>query len=463
MGRLDRYIFTTAAVAFLGVVVVLAGMIWATQALRQLDLVTSQGQTIIAFVAITSLTMPTLVAVISPAALFIATAYTLLKLNGDSEIVVMAAAGMSPWRLLRPLLILALLVSAFCSMLAVHLVPASLATFREQVTKVRADVVSFVAQPGRFVNLSQGLVFHVRERAPNGVMRGIFINDAREREVSTYLADRGQIVESDAGIFLVLENGSIHRRGAPLIDKDRPESATTVRPGAGKAAVPPAATAPAATTPAAAIPAPQGSGATPVTPATRPSAAPPAKSPANSPATAGDKDKPSNSSVVEFQRYAFDLSSLAPDTRGLDIKPMERPLSFVLNPPEQDMYVRFFPGRYREELHKRLSAGLYPLAFFFIAAAALSRPRTTRQSRGAALTAIIPAMGVVQIGNFAIAGQLKTQAAAVPLIYLLPIVTVILCAMVIQGWLRIGVPAFVTALGEDIRQRLTRRTAAQRP
>ncbi|MFG1300015.1 LptF/LptG family permease [Xanthobacter sp. V3C-3] len=427
MGRLDRYIFTTAAVAFLGVVVVLAGMIWATQALRQLDLVTSQGQTIIAFVAITSLTMPTLVAVISPAALFIATAYTLLKLNGDSEIVVMAAAGMSPWRLLRPLIMLACLVSVFCALLAVHLVPASLATFREQVTKVRADVVSFVAQPGRFVNLSQGLVFHVRERAANGVMRGIFINDARDREVSTYLADRGQIVESDAGIFLVLENGSIHRRGAPLLDKDRPEG-TSLRPGGGKPALP-AAAAPAA------------------------------------PADGKDKekDKPSNSSVVEFQRYAFDLSSLAPDTRGLDIKPMERPLSFVLNPPAQDMYVRFFPGRYREELHKRLSAGLYPLAFFFIAAAALSRPRTTRQSRGAALTAIIPAMGAVQIGNFAIAGQLKTQASAVPLIYLLPIVTVVICAMIIQGWIRIGVPAAVVTLGEDIRQRLTRRTAAQRP
>ena len=224
MGRLDRYIFSTAAVAFLGVVVVLAGMIWATQALRQLDLVTSQGQTIIAFVAITSLPMPTLVLVIAPAALFIATSYTLLKLNGDSEIVVMASAGMGPWRLLRPLIILALLVSAFCSLLAIKVVPASLATFREQVTKVRADVVSFVAQPGRFVNLSQGLVFHVRERAANGVMRGIFINDARDDGVSTYLADRGQIIESDAGIFLVLENGSIQRRGGAEKDPNKDAS-----------------------------------------------------------------------------------------------------------------------------------------------------------------------------------------------------------------------------------------------
>lgn len=402
MGRLDRYIFSTAAVAFLGVVVVLAGMIWATQALRQLDLVTSQGQTIIAFVAITSLTMPTLVLVIAPAALFIATSYTLLKLNGDSEIVVMASAGMGPWRLLRPLIILALLVSAFCSLLAIKVVPASLATFREQVTKVRADVVSFVAQPGRFVNLSQGLVFHVRERAANGVMRGIFINDARDDGVSTYLADRGQIIESDAGIFLVLENGSIQRRGGAEKDADKDPNKDASK----------------------------------------------------------DKGKSSNSSVVEFQRYAFDLSSLAPNAQGQDVKPMERPISFVMNPPEDDLYLRFFPGRYREELHKRLSAGLYPMAFFAIAAAALASPRTTRQSRGAALGAIIPAMGAVQIGNFAIAGQLKTQAGAVPLIYLLPIVTVVICAMVIQGWIRLSPPAALVALGDWLKQRFTRRAAA---
>lgn len=443
MGRLDRYIFSTAAVAFLGVVVVLAGMIWATQALRQLDLVTSQGQTILAFIAITSLTMPTLVLVIAPAALFIATAYTLLKLNGDSEIVVMAAAGMGPWRLLRPLILLAILVSLFCSSLAVHVVPASLTSFREQVTKVRADVVSFVAQPGRFVNLTQGLVFHVRERSANGVMRGIFINDAREKEVSTYLADRGQIVESKAGIFLVLENGSIHRRGGDLWKTEAtPQPTPEEARAAARAKL--------------AAQNPGGQAAKAYEPA-----APPAAAPAAGDQKQGRSDsKAANSSVVEFQRYAFDLSSLAPDNKGVDIKPMERPLTYVMNPPPEDMYVRFFPGRYREELHKRLSAGLYPMAFFAIAAAALAQPRTTRQSRGAALTAIIPAMGLVQIGNFAIAGQLKANAAAVPLIYALPVVTVIICAMVLQGWIRLAPPAALTAFIDSIRARFSRRAAA---
>lgn len=388
MGRLDRYIFSTAAVAFVGVVVVLAGMIWVTQALRQLDLVTSQGQTILAFLSITSLTMPTLVLVLAPAALFISTAYTLLKLNGDSEIVVMSSAGMSHWRVLRPLMLLGLMVALFVEVLAIDVVPASLSGFRQQVSQVRADVVSFVAQPGRFVNLSQGLVFHVRERAKNGVMSGIFINDARDpKEISTYLADRGQIVESDAGIFLVLENGAIHRRGG---------------------------------------------------------------------------DKSSSTSVVEFQRYAFDLSSLAPQSQVNNIRPMERSFAYVLSPPKDDLYWQFFPGMFREEIHKRLSAGLYPLAFFAIAAAALARPRTTRQSRGMALTAIIPAMAAVQAGNFAIAGQLKAHVAAVPLIYALPIITIILCALVLEGWISLTTPRWLTDAFDWLKDRFSRSPAAAR-
>ncbi|WP_341989561.1 LPS export ABC transporter permease LptF [Azorhizobium sp. AG788] len=385
MGRLDRYIFSTAAVAFVGVTVVLAGMIWATQALRQLDLVTSQGQTILAFVAITSLTMPTLVLVIAPAALFIATAYTLLKLNGDSEIVVMASAGMSHWRVLRSLILLAVLVSLFCSALAIDIVPASLRGFRDQVSRVRADVVSFVAQPGRFVNLAPGLVFHVRDRAKNGVMRGVFINDAREKEISTYVADRGQIVETESGIFLVLEQGSIHRRV----------------PGAA-----------------------------------------------------------SNGSVVEFQRYAFDLSALTPGGQsGADIRPNERSFAYITEPDKKDPYLLMQPGRFREEFHKRLSSGLYPLAFFAVAAAALALPRTTRESRGLALAAIIPVMTALQIANFAVTGQLRTATWAVPVVYLLPVLSIILAALVLQGWVRLSLPGPVARLLNSLSRRVARLSA----
>ena len=106
MSRIERYVFRTATTAFLSGLVVLTGVIWITQALRQIDLLTSKGQTILIFLMMTGLALPSLVAIIAPVALFAGVLYTLNKLNGDSELVVMAAAGVSPARLLRPLALL---------------------------------------------------------------------------------------------------------------------------------------------------------------------------------------------------------------------------------------------------------------------------------------------------------------------------------------------------------------------
>ena len=111
MSRIELYLLRTAATAFLTGLIVLTGVIWITQALRQIDLLTSKGQTILIFLMMTGLALPSLVAVIAPVALFAGVLYTLNKLNGDSELVVMAAAGVSPARLLRPLALLS--VAAF--------------------------------------------------------------------------------------------------------------------------------------------------------------------------------------------------------------------------------------------------------------------------------------------------------------------------------------------------------------
>ena len=58
MGSIDRYIFRTTLASFALVLVSLTGVIWMTQALRGIDLMTSQGQTILTFLGITSLVIP---------------------------------------------------------------------------------------------------------------------------------------------------------------------------------------------------------------------------------------------------------------------------------------------------------------------------------------------------------------------------------------------------------------------
>ena len=81
MGSINRYIFRTTLGAFLVVLVSLTAVIWVTQALRDIDIMTSQGQTILVFVGITGLIIPLLVLVIAPIALLIAVAHMLNKLS----------------------------------------------------------------------------------------------------------------------------------------------------------------------------------------------------------------------------------------------------------------------------------------------------------------------------------------------------------------------------------------------
>src|SRR3954447_26835687 len=111
MRSVDRYIFRTCFGAFTLILFSLTAVIWLTHALREIDLMTNQGQTILVFIGITGLLIPLLVLVISPIALMVAIAYAINKFNSDSEIVVMNAAGMSPWRIFRPFLTVALVVA----------------------------------------------------------------------------------------------------------------------------------------------------------------------------------------------------------------------------------------------------------------------------------------------------------------------------------------------------------------
>jgi len=212
MGSIGRYVFRTTMGAFVITLVSLTVVMWFTQAIREFDLITSQRQTLFVFVGITGLLIPLLVMLIAPISLVLATAHVLNKLSSDSEIIVMNAAGISPWRLLRPLLAAGLVVSILVAALAVYVSPWSLRALRNWATEVRADILTNIVQPGRFTTIGGNLTFHIADRRPNGLLLGIFFDDRRDpNEHSTYLAEQGEIVKNDSGSFLVLEKGSVQR------------------------------------------------------------------------------------------------------------------------------------------------------------------------------------------------------------------------------------------------------------
>lgn len=218
MGSVGRYIFRTTLGAFAMVIVCLTALIWVTQALREIELMTNQGQTALVFMQITALIIPHLVVLLAPVALLMAVAYVLTKLGTDSEIIVMNASGMSPWRLFRPFLAVAALVSVIVAILSAYIAPASLHSFRTWFLEVRTDLVTYVVRPGRFVTVTSGVTFHIRERQTNGELLGVLIDDKRNpKEHLSILAERGEILKNEHGTFLILQGGTVqrHETGEP--------------------------------------------------------------------------------------------------------------------------------------------------------------------------------------------------------------------------------------------------------
>ena len=385
MGSIGRYIFRTTFGAFLIVLVSLTGCIWITQALRDVDLMTSQGQTVLVFIGITSLIIPHLVLVLAPVALVVAAAHNLHKLTTDSEIIVMNGAGMRPWHLLQPFIAVTVVASVLLATISAYVAPESLRMLRRWLTEVRTDLVSNIVQPGRFIAIESGLAFNIRERRPNGLLVGILMDDRRDpAQRVTILAERGEILKNAQGSFLILENGSIQRHELKQRDPN----------------------------------------------------------------------------IVVFDRNAFDLSQFSTGPQTIKYSVRERYLWQLWNPDPEDPQYKEQPGQFRAELHDRLLAPAYPLAFVLIAFAFLGAPRTTRQSPAWSVTAVILAVAGLRMIGFASTVFTLKYPAAVLMQYFAVGGTIAASLYVISRGLIIEPPAFLTTAVANVNNWVAQRMGA---
>jgi len=212
MSLIERYIFRKAASATLIILGSLAGVVWIIQALRGIDVINSNGQSILAYLQLTTLAVPNLLVAIIPIALLLSTISTINSMNSNTELVVVTASGCPNWTIAKPLIILAFLCSMFTGLVGHVVSPFSLIKLKEYVTDMRADLVSVLIQEGTFNKIGDGLTFHVTARKPGGVLSGILISDERDSETSLiYSAREGILSRTDTGSFLQLTDGEIQQ------------------------------------------------------------------------------------------------------------------------------------------------------------------------------------------------------------------------------------------------------------
>lgn len=380
MKLIERYIFMRAFAAFVMTVTVLCGIVWLTQALRDLDLVTAKGQTILIFLSMTSLVLPTLIMVIAPFAILIAVAHTLNRLNADSELVVINATGARPLTVAKPLIILGIIATILGGSISLYFSPKALGTLRLFITQVRADLVANVVKEGLFTEIESGMTFHIQKREPNGIMRGLFLSDERDpKKHIVYSSELAQIIENDKGTFLRMSHGVIQQRHPAELakttgntDKQNQTSNTTQDPQM----------------------------------------------------EALIADDFGSVNIVKFDSYIIDLSKFTgvDESKPQFFKPRERPTAFFFNPDPNDRYFSKNTGQVRSELHDRFSNPLYNMAFVTTIMAFLMQVRTTRERRSDAIIIAVACAAGLRLLGFAATSLAITTPLAVPFMYALPLI-----------------------------------------
>lgn len=208
MKKLNTYIIKQLFVGFLLVTFSLMSILWLTQSLKFIELITNKGLPVSVFVELTSLLMPRLFSIISPIALFIGTLFVYNKMLSDRELVVIKAAGISPMQIAKPVFIVGILVSLLGLYVNNFGIPNAERAFRELEWKVKNDVSHLMFKEGEFNNIQANLTIFVGAHEKDGSISNILINDERKSGLkSTISAERGRVIYSDAGPRVILVNG----------------------------------------------------------------------------------------------------------------------------------------------------------------------------------------------------------------------------------------------------------------
>ena len=209
ISKLDIYIFRQVLFALVVATGGLTALIWLTQSLRFVDLVVNRGLSFLVFIHLTSLLIPSFIAVILPITTYVVIQFVYQRMATDRELTVMRAAGLSPWALARPALAVALLATFAGYGLSLWAVPAATSNFRAFQWEIRNKLAAFLLQDGVFTPLSDKLTVYVRSRDTDGSLRGILVDDARDSTAhATILAERGRLLDGPHGPVVVLLDGS---------------------------------------------------------------------------------------------------------------------------------------------------------------------------------------------------------------------------------------------------------------
>ena len=191
---LDRYVIREALTPFLLALGVFTFLLAISPMLNQAKDLLSKGVDLptVGFLLLTLL--PQSLGVTIPMAFMAGLLMALGRLSGDREAVALLACGVSPVRVLRPVMLMAVVVAGINFYMLAEVVPDANQRFRVETFNLLVKKSESDIKPGLFYEGFPKKVLFVREAKPGGGWQGVMLADTSEpgRPVVT-LAETGYL------------------------------------------------------------------------------------------------------------------------------------------------------------------------------------------------------------------------------------------------------------------------------
>jgi lipopolysaccharide export system permease protein len=199
--------------SFIGFGAVLCGLTWMIQILLLMKLIVKYGINVGDFIGMSLYTIPLLATIIIPFIIFISVAFVYSKMINNNEIAVCSAAGVSPFSIASPAIIIGAIITILHIAGNVWVVPKTQDKFYSIQWELRYGLGHLKLKEASFNQMMNDVVIYV-ERVNKKDLLGLTMRDGRNagRE-KIVTAENGKLVNTPRGVSIVMGGGGLQMNG----------------------------------------------------------------------------------------------------------------------------------------------------------------------------------------------------------------------------------------------------------
>jgi LPS export ABC transporter permease LptF/LPS export ABC transporter permease LptG len=210
---LDRYVIRELLLPTALSLLLLTFILVIPPILREVEELIVRGIAWSTFLHLLVLLLPQALALTIPMAVLLGILIAFGRLSGDREFVALQACGVSPFRLIRPVAVVAVVAMAATAHQIIVALPDANQTYREIVFNVIASRAESNVKPRVFYTEFPNRTIYVRDVLPGGGWRDVFLADTSQpNQTTVYFASEGRLVvdREKQTVALELTGGTRH-------------------------------------------------------------------------------------------------------------------------------------------------------------------------------------------------------------------------------------------------------------